>query len=749
MESLQSNEVEEKTSQEVEERLRLLQLIHDRSGNAYRSWHREELRSLRAKYNRIVISQRESRRGPCIDPLSALPVDIWAHIIDEIIYCSWGTAYRVVANMVLVNSKWRDAIVRTPRFWALITINRGFGELDLSQRLQTALALSKDQLLTIYIEHPISQSCFDNYAAMLSPHAQRIRRIVFRHSLWMSQSPDPLTSSVHQMLSELLPLPHLEGIQFNGRTVLNGEEWNIIESIPTIKVLDGDAISALPLSLLRRVPLVNLESLTFSGTVLQLFTLIRDLPRLKALTMTDPPTHETASEETQPTSLTIEPINIRTLDWKKRNGAHFRDLLHRSSLLRRLTLSVSWRQLTIALEAMEKLPSLSNLSINLISGPTEDDDYFSPTTVIHGASVQELNLSVTSYATRYWAGDSTSHNSKLSHLADSLLPVLEQLRKLTIYLTNRWTIPPVLLSSSANLQVLDLTLLGLDPDTPLPDLTLNTLENLALTVPPTCFDYFLSSFKCPNLLLLMIRGTESNPGSTVTTRLQPEQFLRLSSLHWASSNLAWNITAHNALRSITFQYQTPQTASDFCAHLIVRPRDFPSLEEIKFYCLPEWDLLFLMLERRNFLLDQAISKITTVILSTTVGAMLKGPLVSLLRGEYTNRLSNHDLSILGVGEVYFDTSLLSTPSMWSNCRAEPVTASPDPPLPDSILDLLNQRQTRYDYWKECLKTDSTVSRRADCDSLKASSLYAFTEFSMVDPPRYESFASAILEPILE
>lgn len=86
-------------------------------------------------------------------------------------------------------------------------------------------------------------------------------------------------------------------------------------------------------------------------------------------------------------------------------------------------------------------------------------------------------------------------------------------------------------------------------------------------------------------------------------------------------------------------------------------RIFSSLSHVGFRFIPEWDLLFIMLERRNFTTNANITPITTISLpSRLVNAIMK-PLASRLGMKLTKRPSNFDLSSTSIAEAYFDRSL--------------------------------------------------------------------------------------------
>jgi hypothetical protein len=91
-----------------------------------------------------------------------------------------------------------------------------------------------------------------------------------------------------------------------------------------------------------------------------------------------------------------------------------------------------------------------------------------------------------------------------------------------------------------------------------------------------------------------------------------------------------------------------------CFALLNHPSTCPSLSEIKFRrCFPDWDILFLMLEKRNFMMDSAVSLIRRITVPF-IPSELRVPLASLLGGIYTERPANNDLSMGGARELLLD-----------------------------------------------------------------------------------------------
>jgi hypothetical protein len=93
--------------------------------------------------------------------------------------------------------------------------------------------------------------------------------------------------------------------------------------------------------------------------------------------------------------------------------------------------------------------------------------------------------------------------------------------------------------------------------------------------------------------------------------------------------------------------------------LLFEPELCPMLQELRFEGYPEWDCLFLMLEARNFSRDSSIARISTLTVSH-IPNHLRSPLVCLLRGEFTSRPSNQELSLEATREIVLDENMYVT-----------------------------------------------------------------------------------------
>ncbi|KIM22294.1 hypothetical protein M408DRAFT_28840 [Serendipita vermifera MAFF 305830] len=134
----------------------------------------------------------------------------------------------------------------------------------------------------------------------------------------------------------------------------------------------------------------------------------------------------------------------------------------------------------------------------------------------------------------------------------------------------------------------------------------------------------------------------------------------LTTLHIDVPDVQWGMPDFIVLRRLHVESRYTAPAAGFLANLIIEPKICGLLHEIELDFIPEWDLLFLMLERRNFLPPLlGVSRITTLILQSPIPPFLLAPLTYLVSGRFTERPSNLELSFCNFMEEYFDTLLMS------------------------------------------------------------------------------------------
>lgn len=190
---------------------------------------------------------------------------------------------------------------------------------------------------------------------------------------------------------------------------------------------------------------------------------------------------------------------------------------------------------------------------------------------------------------------------------------------------------------------------------------------------------------------ILRRLNQSEWGSLQTMTLHISEQQAMDSPYWEGIGFSLpRVTRINMVPSGSVPSSLGLTA--LCQEIAIRPHSFPALEYLS-SDNPEWDLLFIMLERRNFLLPsiqlpppppgpslppsspvssavrkelternlrqrgEEISRIKCLNLVRKIGIRILRPLTDLLGGRYTMRPTNYELSFAGIAEAYLDPTM--------------------------------------------------------------------------------------------
>ncbi|KIM22293.1 hypothetical protein M408DRAFT_291718, partial [Serendipita vermifera MAFF 305830] len=169
----------------------------------------------------------------------------------------------------------------------------------------------------------------------------------------------------------------------------------------------------------------------------------------------------------------------------------------------------------------------------------------------------------------------------------------------------------------------------------------------------------VSKINCPSLILLDLAVDDPRDTTSREIKLQNKSvFDNIVTFEIHVPGFQWKLPNCISLRKLHVSSAESAPDANFLASLIFEPWICPLLHEIKLDFLPEWDLLFIMLERRNHLPPSfGITRITNLILPSPIPLTLLTPLTHILSGQFTERPSNRELCFGSFMEEYFDTSL--------------------------------------------------------------------------------------------
>ncbi|PVF93203.1 hypothetical protein CPB86DRAFT_818985 [Serendipita vermifera] len=180
----------------------------------------------------------------------------------------------------------------------------------------------------------------------------------------------------------------------------------------------------------------------------------------------------------------------------------------------------------------------------------------------------------------------------------------------------------------------------------------------------TCDRDVLCSLSSRTLKSLSAFEPHLPTGSTTRSldcRLDLDEWPNLEKLCIYGDAVAWHKSSLAFLKKVTISLDDTRArgnnVTSFIQHLACHPKSYPSLEEISLRESPEWDILMIMLERRNLLQEPDIKMITKISVHSPCSIKIQQIIKTLLRGKWAQRPSNRDLSLAGNAPVLLDLEL--------------------------------------------------------------------------------------------
>ncbi|KAG8835533.1 hypothetical protein FRC17_002762 [Serendipita sp. 399] len=639
--------------------------------------------TLQSRYNQIIDDQRKSSLP---DPLDVLPLEICAQIFAEAVSAD-GDQVDNALLLSSVSSRWLRTIISISSLWTSITIQNKTQ--DASARTAACLALSGERKISVYILTPT----WREYMEMLTPHTNRIELIGLGSF-----------HDVPRFIESLGYLPALVSISFPYSFDLPDAEDSVLQlmdNAPSLKSLGA-------LNLTR--PILHHPRAT-KLTSLQTQVPLYDLVRILSITM-------------KPLQLSISYLR---LDASLGDERMYLEYDPRTSISID-TLHLPWSSPIVYDRLFNHyIRSIRSLHITISDEYELGELLFA----LRSSKVEEL-----------WVGlfrefgpiSSRSEYAILSSLR-KLVIISYQTRSLDSLMVKIPTIMPSLAYLGIENLILGKRIYDLEQLQHIQDLSVffsssmvilkesihfKSLKRLRLSLESPFDLSFMESPILMDIYTFVRAHTTSSTFLPISYLIPTSSFSTLISINVPRLPAHLRLESLPLLRRLHFGWEvTKAWGCDLLEQLIYVPTICPNLELIDISStLVEWDIVLLMLIRRNFLHDKAVSRVQAMGFRYPLPIQLAWPISNLLRSRLVPGLELGEISLERVVEILFSTP--SEPPRCEHCsymveencthpstvpasdsapfeNATPtqfIVLSPDPPLPAYMVQWLSRKWVR-------------------------------------------------------
>ncbi|PVF97491.1 hypothetical protein CPB86DRAFT_874109 [Serendipita vermifera] len=724
-----------------EERRQILAKVTELGHN--KGKHKKEILFQKQKYNAIMdrlYALAEPRR---IDPMDRLPIELWHGIIYAVILPFfrpnvrnfYGRLPDDIFVFMLVSNRWRQCILEMRFLWTTVTL----GDHVEDHLHKAVMSLHLSQNMPIYLQVALPIVGWDTVKEALIRNRRRISILhIYPRNLPSSES-DSAHDLLENCMKELFPLPLNQLIvetsspKWPSLIQLFLEQCRSLREILRINLTE----ETLNLDISRRLKRFQTTE-NLMGLVKQKFPTLYDIKftysRAKPEEKLDTGEHPLSWKKiniysAQDISLLPRLKNVVTLELVA-NGASLRELLCRLHFL--VQLKYLDCSTTFAPEHKDTLPVLTEVSTN--------------------HSVENLRLT---FVTRAFPPippqDSISYFEQVQEL---YLKALSSIQELTV---GSFTITPAQFFDSRSFPRLSNLYIQSVPSQTDTIVFSKSIENIYLeTGLHTNYFAKLSSSTAQRLTISSQIYLPRTPSDGLPYHIEPDKWPALMSLTIPVSNLTGRIGAFPSLRNLSLRVSfsnmegTEGIITRFCRNFAMNPTWFPALEHLRLFQLPEWDIFFIMLERRNITVRSEVTPLKIVTLPDFYPKELFEPIQSLIQGKFPTRPSNYNLSLSGNIEIICNSevpgcfmclrSLLVCSTALKEKASQPAGKTEFPDLtspslyPEMDADILST-------WEERSKTLKTTYLD---HSLRLNACHRHTHFN---PPKANTMADSCRDPL--
>ncbi|KIM21773.1 hypothetical protein M408DRAFT_301075 [Serendipita vermifera MAFF 305830] len=622
----------------------------------------ERIRALKEQHNMLVDEGEERNTRRLVDPLQALPPELWTEFLPR-------NASELLV-LTLVCDRWRTTLLSAPILWTFIELDGAHG--DYLCEAIMGLTCSSPLEISLNIKLPLEE--WRKIAPLIVEERSRVARLNIRLFYDSDKAVDTF-----EMLLDFGSLPKLTTISlpdsYTYPPLLDTEpemrdpehgypcDETVLAKLPLLSTFTGFVPTTNQLQIPGISKFKNLHICVLHDEtvlVLQRFQDLKNLRLVEERNLYKP-------YQSLPFSLYSSLSSLESF--------YYYGLFIQRALpcigtnLRWLNVTlIIMKQIPEILLMLSAFPKLFHLSLDI--DLTEGDvliDY--QTEDIRMLSVTSLHLMFLLLPTESGVVE-TGRKQALEHLFHSLIVIIPSVEELVI---TGETFQDAAVEYIQNLQKLRFLTWATDyENADKPPLALKTdcLDEIHWhgKVPRNgIFDIFASS----TLRSLQFsppppRPVDPHTHLTMIPTLVPRCKIPDTSMPNLTTliltveyRLAWDLNTFPRLKRLGLAGNpSAAMAADIFEELALQPSQCPLLEEIELRgAYAEWDLLLLMLERRNLINKPGISRIHSFQLDHSISYKLLRPIVELLGGKYPHRDSLAEYSSTAVGKLVWDKKL--------------------------------------------------------------------------------------------
>ncbi|PVG04121.1 hypothetical protein CPB86DRAFT_810009 [Serendipita vermifera] len=608
----------------------------------------------KAQYNRVIDSINTLQAKHRLDPIDKLPPELFAEIIHEAVFSEisldplleWKVtkANDDILSLTLVSRRWMQFIINTPIYWTHIVLDEDKG--DCFSTASTFLQLSGDLSITVSIRNSLALEQSTTWLELLK-HRNRIVLVAYGTANFYMED-NTLLSNFQKVMEMLSPLPRLNTLQCcyiedMGDSVLQ----YILDIYPSLSEIYGIEISERSL---RRLMSRNCKSIILTQDPVPLIEVLEGNPSLRKVVIDF---NSTLSTTELPSFNRGSVLNWSTLNIYEGLSLSFSHIItNRMIHLTYLSVDGHLESLVQLATSIHRFPRLQALSLGLWFSRLARFEGILPASFPSNVHIRSFSFFVDlrSNSTLLLV-EQTEMQKNFTRLVLQSLPAIGDL-------SLSFEEPSMLLQFS---KVFDPSAMN-----HLPVLqSFHLTTNLAIDYDelPPCEELTIICLHSENILRLSNRETRKlhlmvRDSSQINYGLSDQSWPCIERVSLPVYIISKSYTGFPHLREISLETWTlPDSLTKFCLNLALYPDFCPTLEELSMKRCPEWDIFFIMLERRLRWSINGSRALKAVALPSYTPRSLLRFISEIVQGKLPDRPSNFELSLFGKVELLLDREM--------------------------------------------------------------------------------------------